>query len=214
MDTAPPTATNSRSHPRTIGWLGTSAMAMGGSNQSLFIIVALFAGQGAIPGQGSAAVALLIFGLILAWLAAPGWLELVMMFPNRVGGIAATCAEAFKPYSPVLANLTGVCYWWGWIPTCGLTAILSATALHDWCHIPIPVPWLACGLVLTFTAVNLAGVKWAARLAIVFAAFSAGLAFVSALGPVLAGTRRPPSSSTSHFPAGSARSPAPWPDSI
>ena len=29
------------------------------------------------------------------------------MYPNRVGGIAATCAEAFRPYSPVLANLTG-----------------------------------------------------------------------------------------------------------
>ena len=54
------------------------------------------------------------------------------MWPNRVGGIAATCAEAFRPYSPVLANLTGVCYWWGWVPTCGLTAILSASALHQW----------------------------------------------------------------------------------
>ena len=49
------------------------------------------------------------------------------MWPNRVGGIAATCAEAFRPYSPVLANLTGVCYWWGWVPTCGLTALLSAS---------------------------------------------------------------------------------------
>ena len=47
------------------------------------------------------------------------------MYPKRVGGIAATCAEAFRPYNPVLANLTGVCYWWGWVPTCGLTAIFS-----------------------------------------------------------------------------------------
>jgi hypothetical protein len=30
----------------------------------------------------------------------------------------------------VLANLTGVGYWWGWVPTCGLAAILSAPALH------------------------------------------------------------------------------------
>ena len=29
-------------HPRTLGWLGTSALAMGGSNQSLFLISALF----------------------------------------------------------------------------------------------------------------------------------------------------------------------------
>jgi hypothetical protein len=41
----------SREHPRTIGWLGTVAVAMGGSNQSLFLIGALLAAQGttAVP---------------------------------------------------------------------------------------------------------------------------------------------------------------------
>jgi hypothetical protein len=72
-----------------------------------------------------------------------------------LGGIAATCAEAFRPYSPVLANLTGVCSWWGWVPTCGFTAILSATALHEW-YLPfIPITPLAIGVVLAFTAINL-----------------------------------------------------------
>jgi signal transduction histidine kinase/CheY-like chemotaxis protein/amino acid transporter len=188
MNTGESTAPAQRPHPRTIGWVGTSAMAMGGSNQSLFILAALFVGQGAIAGQGSAAVPLLVFGLLLSWLAAPGWLELVLMYPNRVGGIAATCAEAFKPYSPVLANLTGVCYWWGWIPTCGLTAIFSSAALVSWCNVDLPVPLVACGLVALFTVVNLAGVKWAARLAIVIATFSAGLAFISSFAPIAAGS--------------------------
>ena len=72
--------------------------------------------------------------------ATPGWTELILMWPNRVGGIAATCAEAFRPYSPVLANLTGVCYWWGWVPTCGLTALLSARrSTSGTCPVPIPV---------------------------------------------------------------------------
>ena len=62
--TAPTIA--ARLHPRTIGWIGTTALAMGGSNQSLFLIAALFVGQGAIPGQGSAAVPLLIVGLLLS----------------------------------------------------------------------------------------------------------------------------------------------------
>ena len=177
-----------RPHPRTIGWLGTTALAMGGSNQMLFILAALFIGQDPIPGQGSAAVPLLILGLLLSWAAAPGWLELVLMYPNRVGGISATCAEAFKPYSPILANLTGVCYWWGWVPTCGVTALLSAAAIHEWILPHLPVSALACGLVLLFVAINLAGVKWAARSAIVIALFSASLAFVSALAPVIAGT--------------------------
>ena len=91
MTPAPPTQ---RPHPRTLGWIGTTAMAMGGSNQSIFIITALFAGQGAISGQGSAAVPLLILGLLLSWAAMPGWIELIMMYPNRIGGIAATCADA------------------------------------------------------------------------------------------------------------------------
>src|SRR5215467_2533372 len=174
-------------HPRTLGWVATSALAMGGSNQSLFLIAALFAGQGDIPGQGSAAVPLLIIGLIISWAAAPGWTELVLMYPKRVGGIAATCAEAFRPYNPVLANLTGVCYWWGWVPTCGLTAIFSAAAIHEWYLPSIPTTVIACSLVVFFAAVNLCGVKWAGRLAIPIATASALLALVSALAPIAAG---------------------------
>src|SRR3954462_8088705 len=150
---------------------------MGGSNQSLFIFAALFG----LTGQGSAAVGLLILGVVLGWMAMPGWIELIMMWPNRVGGIAATCAEAFRPYSPVLANLTGVCYWWGWVPTCGLTAFLSASAIHQWYLPGIPVAPLACAIIVAFMGVNLCGVKWVARLAIPFAVVSASLAALSAI---------------------------------
>jgi len=174
-------------HPRRLGWYGTTAIAMGGSNQSLFLIAALFIGQGDILGQGSAAIPLLILGLLLSWAAAPGWTELVLMYPSRVGGIAATCAEAFRPYSAVLANLTGVCYWWGWVPTCGLTAILSASALHQWYLPGISVPVLATELVLALTAINLAGIQWVARLAVPVATLSALMAFASGLIPVLHG---------------------------
>ena len=175
------------SHPRRLGWFGTTALAMGGSNQSLFILAALFIGQGDILGQGSAAVPLLIAGLLLSWAAAPGWIELVLMYPNRVGGISATCAEAFRPYSPVVANLTGVCYWWGWVPTCGLTAILSASAIHEWYLPSVPVTVMAIGLVVSFMLVNLLGIKWATRLAVPVASASALLAFVSGLAPIAAG---------------------------
>jgi diguanylate cyclase (GGDEF)-like protein/PAS domain S-box-containing protein len=174
-------------HPRRLGWYGTTAIAMGGSNQSLFLIAALFVGQDEILGQGSAAVPLLILGLLLSWAAAPGWTELVLIYPNRVGGIAATCAEAFRPYSAVLANLTGVCYWWGWVPTCGLTALLSASALHQWYLPGVPVPLLASGLVLAFTALNLSGIQWVSRFAVPVATASALLAFTSGLIPVLHG---------------------------
>jgi diguanylate cyclase (GGDEF)-like protein len=171
-----------REHPRTIGWLGTSALAMGGSNQMVFLVGAL------ILAQGSGAIPILIVGVLLGWAAAPGWIELVLMWPKRVGGIAATCAEAFRPYSAVLANLTGVCYWWGWVPTCGFTAILSATALHQW-YLPwIPVTPLAIAVVLAFTAINLLGVRTVTRVAIPVAGVAAALALLSAVVPILAGT--------------------------
>ena len=169
-------------HPRTLGWLATSALAMGGSNQSLFLMAAL------IAAHGSGAVPLLVVGLVLAWAALPGWIELVLMWPKRVGGIAATCAEAFRPYSPVLANLTGVCYWWGWIPTCGLTALLSASALHTWYLPMVPVTGLAIGIVGIFVVINLAGVWLAGRVAILIAIGSGALAFGASLIPVVAGT--------------------------
>jgi PAS domain S-box-containing protein len=178
---APDVPLGERTHPRTLGWPGTTALAMGGSNQSLFLIGVLFV------SQGTAAVPLLIVGLVLSWMAIPGWIELILMWPNRVGGIAATCAEAFRPYSPVLANLTGVCYWWGWVPTCGLTAYLSASALHQWYLPGVPVAPLACGIIVTFAALNLCGVKWVARLAIPLALSSASLAALSAFVSVGAG---------------------------
>jgi diguanylate cyclase (GGDEF)-like protein len=170
-----------RGHPRTLGWLSTVSLAMGGSNQSLFLIGALLA------AQGTAAVPLLIVGLLLSWAALPGWTELILMWPDRIGGIAATCSEAFRPYSPVLANLTGVCYWWGWVPTCGLTAILSADALHSWYLPHVPIHLLAAAIVLVFAAVNLSGVRRTSRLAIPIAVGSASLAVLSALVPILAG---------------------------
>jgi amino acid transporter len=176
-----------RPHPRTIGWIGTMALALGGSNQSLFLIGALFAGQGDIAGQGSAAVPLLAVGLLLGYAALPGWTELILIWPNRVGGIAAACSEAFRPYSPVLSALTGACYWWGWVPTCGLTAILSASAIHQWYLTSVPVNAIAIGIICLFVAVNMCGIRWVVRLAVPIAAVSTGLAFLSGLVPVLTG---------------------------
>ena len=190
MGSLTPTIAPTPPHPRVLGWVGTTALAMGGSNQMIFLIAALFVGQGAILGQGSAAVPLLIVGVLLGWAAAPAWTELVLMWPNRVGGIAAACAEAFRPYNPVLSALTGTCYWWGWVPTCGLTALLSAAAIQQWYFPSLPVEAVAIGIVGFFTFVNLCGIEWVARLAIPIATASASLAFLSAADPDLLRRRR------------------------
>ena len=96
----PGDAPEPKPHPRTLGWVGTTALAMGGSNQMIFLITALFVGQGDILGQGSAAVPLLIVGLLLGWAAAPAWTELVLMWPNRVGGIAGRLRRGVPAVQP------------------------------------------------------------------------------------------------------------------
>ena len=77
--------TTTRAHPHNLGWLGTTALAKGGGNQSIFILGALLIEQGNIPGQGAAAIALLIVGVLLGCAAVPGWTELLLMYPKRVG---------------------------------------------------------------------------------------------------------------------------------
>jgi amino acid transporter len=184
---------NELDHPRTLSWVGTTALAVGGSNQSLFLAGAL------VLAQGTAAVPLLIVGLLLSWAAAFGWTELVLMSPNRVGGIAAACSRAFRPYSPVLANLTGVCYWWGWVPTCGLTAILSASAIHQWYLPMVPVTVMAAALVALFAVLNLLGMRRVTAAATWIAAGSATLAFASAVIPVVTGNVDWQQASTFHL---------------
>jgi len=76
----------------------------------------------------------------------------------------------------------------GMVPTCGVTALLSASAINQWYLPHVPVPLLATCIVLTFTVVALCGVKWIMRLAMPIATVSAGLAFLSATIPVFAGT--------------------------
>jgi len=174
-------------HPRTIGWVGTTALAIGGCNQSLFLLPAILVGQDTIPGQGSAAVLLLIAGVVLAWAALPGWIELVMLSPNRVGGIAAVCTDAFRPYSPMVSGIVGCCYWWGWIPTCGLAALIAAGAIHRALVPMIPTTPIAIGIVTLFFGVNLLGVRAATRLAIPLGIASATLSFFAAFLPIATG---------------------------
>ena len=173
-------------HPRRINWVGAAALSIGATASRAIFLFGILLGL-----FGPAAVPFMVVGLALAGLAAPGWLELSGMYPNRVGGIAAACSEAFRPYGAVLANLTGVSYWWGWIPTCGLSALFSAQAIEEW-FLGGSLPWLttttlATVLVLLFAAINLAGLRWAVALALPIAAVAFVLAFAAAAIPVAAG---------------------------
>jgi signal transduction histidine kinase/amino acid transporter len=169
-------------HPRTLRGRDAAALAIGGSTQSLLLLTALFAGEGHMAGPGSAALPLLGIGLLLACAAAPGWLELVLMTPNRVGGIAACGLKAFSPYGDVLAVLNGVCYWWGRVPICGIAALLAAGWLQELLPAAVIKP-LAAVLVLVLLVIALRGIRMTARLTLLLGLISTGLALLSAVLP-------------------------------
>ena len=112
----------------------------------------------------------------------------------------------------MLANLAGTCYWWGWVPTCGLTSLLSAAALHEWYLQAIPVTPLEIGILLIFTGLNLLGIRKVTSVSVVIAAGAGALAFLSVVLPVFSGSvdwhRRPttPSSPRSRVFFGSVTS--------
>ncbi|TAK72056.1 MAG: amino acid permease, partial [Gammaproteobacteria bacterium] len=174
-------------HPRELSWYGTACIALGGSDACLFTIGALLTVQGGAPTPGTMAIPLLALGVILSWMAIPGWLELVLMFPNRVGGIAATCSEAFRPYSEVLANLTGMCYWWGWAPAIGVSAFIAAVPIQQWYLPQLDVLSIATVIILFCAWINIRGIHFTSLVAIPIATVAGILAFISGLVPIFTG---------------------------
>ena len=145
---------DSFAHPRTIAWLGTTALAMGGSNQSLFLIGAL------VVSQGSAAVPLLIVGLLLSWVALPGLdragpdvAEPRRRYRRDVRrGLPAVQPGAGEPDGRLLLVGLGPDVRADGDPL-GLRAARSGTCRAS------PVPLLATALVRLLHGVNLCGVK-------------------------------------------------------
>jgi signal transduction histidine kinase/DNA-binding response OmpR family regulator len=170
-----------------LGWIGIAALAFGGANQSLYMLNGLITGQSGIEGQGATSLLLLAGGFLLACLAAPGWLELVLMSPQRSGGIGAACGAAFRPYSPLLAALAGFCNWWGWAATCGLGAITMARMIGPAWLKDVPLPVLSAAILAVLTMLALTGLRLAGWISILIALAVTGLAAASAIMPVAGG---------------------------
>jgi signal transduction histidine kinase/DNA-binding response OmpR family regulator/L-asparagine transporter-like permease len=180
-------STGMKNRTAPLGWIGIAALAFGGANQSLYMLNGLITGQSGIEGQGATSLLLLAGGFLLACLAAPGWLELVLMSPQRSGGIGAACGAAFRPYSPLLAALAGFCNWWGWAVTCGLGAITMARMIGPAFLPDVPLPVLSAAILAVLTMLALTGLRLAGGIAVMIALAVTGLACVSAIMPAAGG---------------------------
>ena len=172
---------------KKIGWFGIACIAIGGCTNSLFLMGLL------VPGTdnfviGTIAVPLFIVGVIVSLLAIPAWLKLTLLFPNHVGGVAAACSEIFRPYSKLLANLAGICYWLGRIPLCSLAACMCAYFIHLYYLPSVSIHIIGTIIILTAAFINLQGIHFVARIAIPIAIISSMVAILAGILPIFSDT--------------------------
>lgn len=177
----PDKVVNAPSSLPRINWIGATALALGGSNLSLMIFGGLFA------GQGTMAIVLLSIAVLVAWLQIPGWLKLVLKYPNKVGGIAPAAAESLRPYSQILGTIIGIGYWAAWVPASSFGALFFSMTLERWFFPGMSVPLVSILIILVMTAVSLLGLKWACRVAIPIAIVAIAITFLSILIPLFTG---------------------------
>lgn len=172
-------------------WFYLVGLNFGAAYSLFFILEPLLSGQDTgthyILGQGSAGIPILALGVVFAWLAAPGWLELALMYPNKVGGIVAFCQEAFQKYCPVITPILGLGYAMGGGLGCGIGAMFIANLIQSYYFPQISSTIVAAILVLLAFLCSLCRLKTIGRLIfpIVLAAFI--LSLLSCFIPVISG---------------------------
>src|SRR5689334_16479914 len=99
-----------------IGWLGMAAIGLGGASLSVYTMSSLFSTTGTVT------LSLMALGFVVSVLSSFGYLELVLMYPKKVGGITNACSEILYPYNPIFSNLAGTSYWFAWLTAASFAA--------------------------------------------------------------------------------------------
>lgn len=173
-------------------WFYLVGLNFGAAYSLFFILGSLINGRDAgsffIPGQGSAGILILALGVIFAWIAAPCWVELVLMYPNRVGGIVAFCHEAFKKYCPVLTPILGLGYAMGGALGCGMGAVFIANLIQSRYFPEISSTVIASILVFIALLCSLCSLKTISRLIFPIVLLTFALALLSCFIPIISGS--------------------------
>ncbi len=173
-------------------WFYLVGLNFGAAFSLFFILGSLIGGSDAgsffIPGQGSAGIFILAFGVVFAWMAAPCWIELVLMYPNRVGGIVAFCQEAFQKYCPVLTPILGLGYAMGGALGCGMGAVFIANLIQSRYFPEISSTFIAAILVFMAFLCSLCRLKTISRLIFPVVLLTFTLALLSCFIPIMSGS--------------------------
>ncbi len=173
-------------------WFYLVGLNFGAAFSLFFILGSLIGGRDAgsffIPGQGSAGVFILALGVVFAWMAAPCWIELVLMNPNRVGGIVVFCQEAFQKYCPVLTPILGLGYAMGGALGCGMGAVFIGNLIQSRYFPEISSTIIAAILVFMAFLCSLCRLKTISRLIFPVVLLTFTLALLSCFVPIISGT--------------------------
>lgn len=162
-----------------ISWLGTAAIGLGGANLTIYTLNSI------VATQGTVAVLLVIFAFFLTIFASFGYLELVLMYPNKVGGISAACEEGFRSYNPIMTNIIGVGYWLAWLMAASFASLYASTLMQKFFFPSLSINWCSTVLIIVITILNLGGLRWVQRFAIPIAAIAALSGFIITLYPII-----------------------------
>jgi two-component system, sensor histidine kinase len=164
-----------------ISWISIVAIAFGGCNLSFFLFGPLFT----MPGTIS--VLLLFIGQLISYLAAPGWLKLILSYPNKVGGITPAAAECLRPYSQILGTIIGIGYWIAWTCASSFSAMFFSITIKQWVPINVSTQLIAVILIVVVTGMTLLGLKWLSKILIPIALVTFIITLVSILLPIASG---------------------------
>ena len=163
---------------RAVTWKSAVVISLGGS---LLVTTSL----GAIAADlGPASVFVWTFIAFIGVLQCLMIAELAGMFPNKSGGTATYCHEAFKKYTPFVGAISNWGYWFAWIPVIPVNMILIGGYLKASFMPNVNVVATAIVLTLLLYVVNYFGLKPGVWSSVVMAACSLAPLSVIAFSPI------------------------------
>lgn len=168
-------------YERSIGWLSMSSFVLGGINLILFTYATLL---GAVGGVG---ILLCMIGALIAWALLPVYKEILLIYPNMIGGPLLPVFYILKDAVPVFVTLLNFAYILTVSPCISLAAMGLANNLIPILPFEIGVEILATAIILFGGLLLYLGIRTIAYATIPFAIISIILGLVSGVLPLLPG---------------------------
>ena len=163
---------------RSVTWKSAVVISLGGSLLVATSLGAIAADLG--PASVFVWTIIALIGVLQCLMIA----EMAGMFPDKSGGTATYCHEAFKKYTPLVGAFSNWGYWFAWIPVIPVNMILVGGYIKASFFPHINVVAMAIVLTILLYIVNYFGLKPGVWSSVVMAVCSAVPFAVIVLSPI------------------------------